>query len=311
MGLGKTVMLMALIMKGREGDGGDDDDDAMMVDAEMESNAEDKKPAARQSNRTTLVVAPLSLVSQWEEELATKTDLTNRVYYAESAKGGIHSKTFKGIDVVVTTCEYTGMHSTSCALNKGFVGSLPLVIFADGTIQGELLAEKKTGSIGSGLLSYNWHRVILDESHCIKNPSTVVARACCMLKADKRWCKFRAARAVSCSNLCSVRCADFVSFLPPGVTGTPIQNSLEDVYALLKFLKHEPWCETAFWKAAITNAAPDDSEDESKLTQSSQTAIALSQSQSRSGAIVAQDRVKRLLAPLILRRTKDTLDKDG
>ena len=37
------------------------------------------------------------------------------------------------------------------------------------------------------------------------------------------------------------------------VTGTPIQNSLQDLYGLLKFLHHEPWCEASFWKATILN----------------------------------------------------------
>lgn len=66
-----------------------------------------------------------------------------------------------------------------------------LVPFSDGTIQGELLSSSKGNTKNSGLLTFDWHRVILDESHCIKNPSTVIARACCLLKADKRWCEFR------------------------------------------------------------------------------------------------------------------------
>lgn len=109
MGLGKSVMLLALILKDKEvGDGQDseDGDIEMVADEDELADAEDKKPRARKCAGTTLVVAPLSLVSQWEEELATKTDLTHRVYYADTAKGGIHSKSFKGIDVVVTTCKY-------------------------------------------------------------------------------------------------------------------------------------------------------------------------------------------------------------
>lgn len=95
-----------------------------------------------------------------------------------------------------------------------------------------------------------------------------------------------------------------------GVTGTPIQNSLQDVYALLKFLRHEPWCEAGFWTAAITNAATETGDDvtksdnaggKSKSTQNGETA----------GRAVALSRVKRLLAPLILRRTKDTVNENG
>lgn len=77
MGLGKTVMLMALMLKSRNEEGAG----------------------------TTLVVAPLSLIGQWEEELASKTNLTHRVHYGDSAKPLIAKSTFQGVDVVVTTCK--------------------------------------------------------------------------------------------------------------------------------------------------------------------------------------------------------------
>ena len=194
---------------------------------------------------------------------------------------------------------------------------------ADGTIQGELLASKsKLGSKGSGLLSYEWRRVILDESHCIKNPATAVSRACCTLKAGKRWCKF-----LSCCALHEVTrpsgvimpffairsfliCHALFVLLCTGVTGTPIQNSLQDVYALIKFLQHEPWCENGFWKAAITNASTEGNGNDDK-TKPGSTNGNENEGGAPTGTNVALDRVKRLLAPLILRRTKDTLNKDG
>jgi SNF2 family DNA or RNA helicase len=57
MGLGKTVMLMSLILKAKH---------------------------ERGTRRPTLVVAKLSLLPQWEDELATKTNLTHRVHYGQS-----------------------------------------------------------------------------------------------------------------------------------------------------------------------------------------------------------------------------------
>jgi SNF2 family DNA or RNA helicase len=57
MGLGKTVMLMSLILKAKH---------------------------ERVTQRPTLVVAKLSLLPQWEEELATKTNLRHRIHYGSS-----------------------------------------------------------------------------------------------------------------------------------------------------------------------------------------------------------------------------------
>jgi len=64
------------------------------------------------------------------------------------------------------------------------------------------------------------------------------------------------------------------------------------VYGLLKFLRHEPWCEASFWKNAITSVIPDITVEGSDMP-------------------IAFERVKRVLSPIILRRTKDTLAEDG
>lgn len=59
----------------------------------------------RTPHGTTLVVAPLSLVSQWEEELASKTYLSYLVYYDLSTKKAMGVDSFSCVDVVVTTCK--------------------------------------------------------------------------------------------------------------------------------------------------------------------------------------------------------------
>jgi DNA repair protein RAD5 len=204
MGLGKTVMLLALICQSKE------------------QEEKDK-------HGTTLVVAPLSLLAQWERELETKTSLSYCVHYGDKKLDD-----YNGVDVVVTT-----------------YGSL------QGELQGHMKKRQANADLEfSGLLGFGWKRVILDEAHCIKNAATGASKACCILQAERRWC----------------------------VSGTIIQNSLDDAFALLKFLRHEPWCEHGFWKAAIGKV-----EDRE----------------------VALDRVKRVLQPIMLRRTKETLDKDG
>ncbi|KAI9041053.1 DEAD/DEAH box helicase [Aspergillus affinis] len=57
-----------------------------------------------------------------------------------------------------------------------------------------------------------WHRVILDEAQCIKNDRSKAAAACCAVDATYRWC----------------------------LSGTPMMNSLPELYSLLKFLRVQP-----------------------------------------------------------------------
>jgi SWI/SNF-related matrix-associated actin-dependent regulator of chromatin subfamily A3 len=61
----------------------------------------------------------------------------------------------------------------------------------------------------SPLVKMNWFRIVLDEAHDIRNPATNQFKAVAALTAQHRWC----------------------------LTGTPIQNSLDDLGALTTFLK--------------------------------------------------------------------------
>ncbi|KAK4492241.1 hypothetical protein RD792_003042 [Penstemon davidsonii] len=83
------------------------------------------------------------------------------------------------------------------------------------TTYGVLASEFSTENAddNGGLFSVRWFRVVLDEAHTIKSSKSQVSMAAAALAADRRWC----------------------------LTGTPIQNNLEDVYSLLRFLKIEPW----------------------------------------------------------------------
>ncbi|KAI9513071.1 SNF2 family N-terminal domain-containing protein [Russula earlei] len=75
----------------------------------------------------------------------------------------------------------------------------------------------------SPLQSVHWFRVVLDEAHSIKELNTVACRASCDLMADRRLC----------------------------LTGTPVQNKLDDVFALIKFLKLSPLDDKATWTEFI------------------------------------------------------------
>ncbi|KAJ8509434.1 hypothetical protein ONZ45_g8403 [Pleurotus djamor] len=77
--------------------------------------------------------------------------------------------------------------------------------------------------IASPLQSIHWFRVVLDEAHSIKETSTVGSRASCDLYADRRLC----------------------------LTGTPVQNKLDDVFALIKFLRLSPFDDKNIWTQMI------------------------------------------------------------
>lgn len=61
---------------------------------------------------------------------------------------------------------------------------------------------------GGDLFAIRWHRLVLDEGQCIKNAKTLTAHAACALRARCRWC----------------------------LSGTPIQNSINDLFSYFKFL---------------------------------------------------------------------------
>jgi SNF2 family DNA or RNA helicase len=141
----------------------------------------------------TLVVCPMTLMSQWVEEIESKTKpgISVLMYYGANRQADLLSISL--VDIVVTS-------------------------------YGVLVSESQQHESHSSLLNFHWHRVILDEAHTIKNPATEAAKACVAVTAERRW----------------------------ALTGTPIQNSLNDMQSLIQYLHHEPWCEVRWWRKTIS-----------------------------------------------------------
>jgi DNA repair protein RAD5 len=115
----------------------------------------------------TLVVAPMSLLSQWEletEAASKEGTLKPFVYYGSDKRFNLQT--------LLTT-----------------KGAPDVVITSYGTILSEYTLTSRTGSLPQegGLFSIHFNRLILDEAHSIKNRSSKTARACYSLLATHRW----------------------------------------------------------------------------------------------------------------------------
>ena len=108
----------------------------------------------------------------------------------------------------------------------------------------------------SQLFSCEWFRVILDEAHYIKGRQTKTTKAAHALGSEYRWC----------------------------LTGTPLQNKLDDMFSLLQFLRLDTWGEYFWWNTYINKYTSHD--EAAKL-------------------------IRGILKPIILRRTKKSTYLDG
>nr|GMD91029.1 protein translocase subunit SECA2, chloroplastic isoform X2 [Ipomoea batatas] len=82
------------------------------------------------------------------------------------------------------------------------------------TTYGLLTAAYKADGGSSIFHKVDWHRIVLDEAHTIKSWRTMSARAAFTLSVHCSW----------------------------ALTGTPLQNNVQNLYSLLCFLHVEPWC---------------------------------------------------------------------
>lgn len=188
-----------------------------------------KRPAAG-----TLIVCPASVVRQWARELDEKVTeeakLSVLIYH-----GGNRTKDpteLAKYDVVMTTYAIVSNEVPKKALKDDDENDEK---YADnhGLASGFSMSKKRKEVLGApkkskkrgkknadesdpdcgALAKVGWLRVVLDEAQTIKNHRTQVARACCGLRAKRRWC----------------------------LSGTPIQNTIDDLYSYFRFLRYDPY----------------------------------------------------------------------
>ncbi|KAH6893300.1 SNF2 superfamily RAD5 protein [Thelonectria olida] len=121
---------------------------------------------------TTLVVAPMSLLAQWQseaEKASKEGTMKIQLYYGTEKANNLQniccpSNAASAPDVVITSYGVVLSEFSSIATKNG----------------------DKSGH--SGLFSLKFFRVILDEAHHIKNRASKTARACYEIQAEHRWC---------------------------------------------------------------------------------------------------------------------------
>ncbi|KAK0707404.1 SNF2 family N-terminal domain-containing protein [Lasiosphaeris hirsuta] len=111
----------------------------------------------------------------------------------------------------------------------------------------------------AGCFGVHWYRIILDEAHSIKNRNAKATKAVCSLRSEYRWC----------------------------LTGTPMQNNLDELQSLVHFLRIQPYDDLAEWRANID--AP----------------------MKNGKGHIAIRRLHTLLRCFMKRRTKDILKEEG
>lgn len=109
------------------------------------------------------------------------------------------------------------------------------------------------------LFKLDWWRIILDEAHTIKNKNSQSAKACFALHGLNRW----------------------------ALTGTPLQNNIDELHSLFLYLNIPPLSDPTFWKEKISRAA------------------------AAGGGKLAMKRLQVVLGQVMLRRTKDVLGESG
>lgn len=209
------------------------------------------RPPPEGSKMPTLVVTPVALMEQWKREIKKMVRHRNAltVEILHGARAHVPWERIKHIDVILTSY---GTLASEMRRRSGWDEARALNPDAPRAKKFELSIMDEQAK---------FHRIILDEAQNIKNKSTQNALAACRLQATYRWC----------------------------LSGTPMQNGVEEIYSLIRFCRIRPYNE--FEKFSKDIARP--------LKKGWET-----------GQDRAMEKLQALLKAILLRRTKKS-EVDG
>ena len=165
----------------------------------------------------TLVVCPTSVLRQWQRELESKVSKSAnmRVLVHHGVGRAKLAAELAAYDVVLTTFAVVGLEVASPPMAPAGASDSP----ADGLAAPSDAAAAPGGAIGG----VEWFRVILDEAQSVKNARSQVAAAVSAVAAKCRWC----------------------------LSGTPLQNNVDDLFSYFRFLRYEPYGDAASFRTLI------------------------------------------------------------
>ncbi|KZM21104.1 uncharacterized protein EKO05_0003573 [Ascochyta rabiei] len=225
MGLGKTVQAISLICA---------------------------RPSGDPLRKTTLIIAPVALMRQWEKEIARHVHdrYQLKVYiYHGNGKNADFAK-LRTYDVVLTTFGTLTSEFRQKETRKESTKHLE-----EQRTGVQRKAKEKLALLGHECM---WYRVIIDEAQCIKNRQTIGSKAAHDLMAMHRLV----------------------------MTGTPMMNSIDELFPLIRFLQIPPYNDWSRFNQEFGKPLRNNHADTRKR---------------------AMQRVQVLLKSLMLRRQKDSL----
>ncbi|KAI3336969.1 DNA repair protein RAD5 [Xylariaceae sp. AK1471] len=173
MGLGKTIQMLSLIHSHKS--------EVVVHQTDQPGKSasglprmlprSSSSPSIASAPKTTLVIAPMSLLAQWQSEAenASKEGTLKSIVYYGNDK----------IDNLQSLCYESNLASAPDVIITSYG-----VVLSEFSQTRSRLGDREPHK---GLFSLNFFRIILDEAHTIKNRQSKTAKACYELSAEHRW----------------------------------------------------------------------------------------------------------------------------
>ncbi|KAM9936058.1 hypothetical protein OXX80_004387 [Metschnikowia pulcherrima] len=211
--------------------------------------------------KTTLIVGPVSLLRQWDAEMQAKLKpghtLSVAFYHGQERRKLTSFAQMSQYDVILTS--YTTLASE---YKQHFVYEFEAAKVSHGQ---NALPQRGTGGQTYSSPFYCqeavFYRIVLDEAQYIRNKLSQASKAVAVLRGKHRMC----------------------------LTGTPMQNSIDELYPILRFLNAKPYDDEKKFKSDILVPlkSTSDAFDDYDRNQSMQ-------------------KLRLVLSAVMLRRTKDS-----